>query len=828
MTQPELVLDLSVDGLSLWHPADATDWTLLGFASLEDSDLSEKIAAMRQAGVAAAGPDFATMLLLPDDHIWVQRLHLKGLTANALDASARQALAAATSLPTTGFSLAFGDVGPDGATSVAATTTEVLEEARKFARDNGFNPKSVASRSFFAGFSTRAVFGDAPRPLAFLPRMPRIPPGSGAQPDLARPPDRRPFIAEFTWPKLPKLPKLPSIRREWLFGGLAGLLILTATLYWAIDPYEQFLAAPDALDNPAEFALPDDPGLPPSAPAALAVQMSGQLAPDFAGAALPAPVILSGLSGAAGAGGTQVAVSFDAEGVYFAQVPTPPKPPAGLGAVLAWTAPAAMFLEAPGQEPAIGVAALQKLPVLEAASAPPQDSGFRDNVLLTAVPTRSAGGLAAIGSDPGLALPSADAAEFAYRDPATVLDGGTTLQLLAAIEDGNADGLIDRRSPETLQLAALGGPVVPFGVSDRLIATPAPAAAAPGTRPLPRPDGFSVILPSEAAAALTPANTTAFIGPAWLGPGPTVDAYLVTEFVAGRPGHVRPQHRPGGVALVPVLAAIDRPVFGPDWPGQPFAAVPAGAVEFDAANPAHLRPLPRSAEMLARVAAAAAQESILALNLPATAALDVGLGWQEFNPDNPAHVRPQVRPASLQQLAERGDLAPTALALPTSIRSAARPSGIAAIMLARAEEIEAAQAAAAEAELRAQSVAAAAALALAGSEPPGETAAADLDPDLAALDDAEPETDVQVASLPTSASVAEAATTDGDLERGAFNLIGIYGTESKRRALIRLPSGRYERVTVGDVFSGWKVVAIGDDAIRLAKGGKDAILRMPR
>ena len=102
-----------------------------------------------------------------------------------------------------------------------------------------------------------------------------------------------------------------------------------------------------------------------------------------------------------------------------------------------------------------------------------------------------------------------------------------------------------------------------------------------------------------------------------------------------------------------------------------------------------------------------------------------------------------------------------------------------------------------------------------------------LDPDLAALDDAEPEADVQVASLPSSADVAAAATIEGVLNRGEISLIGIYGTESKRRALIRLASGRYQRVTVGDSVAGWQVAAISKDAIRLVKGGRDAILKMP-
>ncbi len=277
------------------------------------------------------------------------------------------------------------------------------------------------------------------------------------------------------------------------------------------------------------------------------------------------------------------------------------------------------------------------------------------------------------------------------------------------------------------------------------------------------------------------------------------------------------------------MPPTELPVFGPEWPRVVGEIPPAGVIEFDSANPTHFRPLARPDALVVKAADAAAQVSIIALNLPADAALDVGLGWQEYNPDNPAHVRPQWRPSSLQQLAEQGDLAPTTLAIKTSIRPSARPSSIDAIILARGAELASAQAAAAQAEARAQSVAEAAAIALAESAPVAESAAlaSDADADLAALDDAEPESSLEVASLPTSANVAETATIENGLDRGQISLIGIYGSEGKRRALVRLPSGRYERVTVGDSFSGWKVAAIGADAIRVVKGGKEAILRMP-
>jgi Tfp pilus assembly protein PilP len=61
-----------------------------------------------------------------------------------------------------------------------------------------------------------------------------------------------------------------------------------------------------------------------------------------------------------------------------------------------------------------------------------------------------------------------------------------------------------------------------------------------------------------------------------------------------------------------------------------------------------------------------------------------------------------------------------------------------------------------------------------------------------------------------------------------MNLIGVYGKPSNRRALIRLPSGRYKKVKVGDRLDGGRIVAIGDSELRYQKSGRSVTLKMPR
>ena len=60
-----------------------------------------------------------------------------------------------------------------------------------------------------------------------------------------------------------------------------------------------------------------------------------------------------------------------------------------------------------------------------------------------------------------------------------------------------------------------------------------------------------------------------------------------------------------------------------------------------------------------------------------------------------------------------------------------------------------------------------------------------------------------------------------------FDLIVALSPASQRRALVRLPSGRYVKVQVGDRMDGGRVSAIERDTLRYTKGGGTAILRMP-
>ncbi|MEM0934842.1 MAG: hypothetical protein AAGJ91_02930 [Pseudomonadota bacterium] len=80
---------------------------------------------------------------------------------------------------------------------------------------------------------------------------------------------------------------------------------------------------------------------------------------------------------------------------------------------------------------------------------------------------------------------------------------------------------------------------------------------------------------------------------------------------------------------------------------------------------------------------------------------------------------------------------------------------------------------------------------------------------------------------PSSALVARQATQNNALRLNRVTLIGVYGSASQRRALVRLPTGRYVKVQVGDRVDGGRVSAISRDALQYTKSGRAITLEMP-
>ena len=90
----------------------------------------------------------------------------------------------------------------------------------------------------------------------------------------------------------------------------------------------------------------------------------------------------------------------------------------------------------------------------------------------------------------------------------------------------------------------------------------------------------------------------------------------------------------------------------------------------------------------------------------------------------------------------------------------------------------------------------------------------------------EPEPTEAVPNMPTTVTVAKQATVKNAIDLGKMNLIGVYGSSSNRRALIRMPTGRLVKVKVGDRLDGGQVAAIGDNELTYVKGGRSYTLKI--
>ena len=80
----------------------------------------------------------------------------------------------------------------------------------------------------------------------------------------------------------------------------------------------------------------------------------------------------------------------------------------------------------------------------------------------------------------------------------------------------------------------------------------------------------------------------------------------------------------------------------------------------------------------------------------------------------------------------------------------------------------------------------------------------------------------------SSSFVAAEATLKDAINLRKINVIGIYGSGSNRRAMVRMTTGRRLMVEVGDSLDGGRVVAISDSELRYVKGGRNVVLKIPK
>ncbi|ETX16429.1 hypothetical protein OCH239_00915 [Roseivivax halodurans JCM 10272] len=79
----------------------------------------------------------------------------------------------------------------------------------------------------------------------------------------------------------------------------------------------------------------------------------------------------------------------------------------------------------------------------------------------------------------------------------------------------------------------------------------------------------------------------------------------------------------------------------------------------------------------------------------------------------------------------------------------------------------------------------------------------------------------------SNGTVARQATTRARLNYRKTILLGVFGAEGQREALIRLPDGRVARVTRGTRIGRSQVVSIDEDRIAIATGRRAHWIEIP-
>lgn len=87
--------------------------------------------------------------------------------------------------------------------------------------------------------------------------------------------------------------------------------------------------------------------------------------------------------------------------------------------------------------------------------------------------------------------------------------------------------------------------------------------------------------------------------------------------------------------------------------------------------------------------------------------------------------------------------------------------------------------------------------------------------------------DTSIRPDPATGDAAGTATITAEFDPRAPLLLGTFGTERSRGAILRLPNGRISKVGVGDEVAGDRVVAIGDGSVMLAQGGRTTKVEIP-
>ena len=885
--KPSFALNLSHDGISLLH-REKGGWRSLGEVALDDPDLTEKLSFIRRTAADLAGGQLATKLVIPNSQILFRKIDALGATDARREAVIRQALEGATPYALDEVEFAWCDAGA-GYAHVAVVARETLQEAEAFAAEHRFNPVSFVAVPEDGCFAVEPFFGQTAHAATLLgpgeivePDVETITlieatPAAGTEPAAALPdigvdPEE---LAEIEAEQFENLFKGAESNEP----GEAEAAEVGAAAE-SVEIGEPVAVTAAAADDSTTEAAESDSG----EPSIVTADHSGE---DPA----PALAFSSRRSHADGSEASEPPYRLERIAPRMALTNEPTTGAPRLGAVsrdaeitpLAVTDPAIAEDDRPSPaEPS--TMTRDEAPGYVNGAAGLAQALTNGHVPDIAEPgdlqVFATGKVTKLVARPRLLVPAlvlallivlAAAAYvlglFATDQTVTSrvapeIDSVITLPALAASapRPRPVQASVAQTAPQTQLQPALAAPDPQAQLAPTFqgqAPQPAPVLAAPDATLALSPGTDQTLSPganTERTLPDPPLEVAALNAPeisadlrdlptpeerAEQAPAQPID---VTELEL-TPDLAAQRYRDTGIwqldPIAPIdpdsdriddlyVASIDPAVIAQDavalpglgsllsdqQPKTPSSPAPSGTA-FDLDERGLVRAVPEGAETPDRIIVYAGKPPLVPAPRPQTALPQI----TPAEPTNPlaklrprprpgnltetneksrlggrtlvqlAGLRPRPRPASPQDAAPGVDTTPTAQAVLSSRSPISRPTDFARI-------VEKARSAA---PVEDNTVLASAAVAAPRSP-----------------------------SIPTRADVAKQATVKNAIRLTDINLIGVYGSASQRRALIRLASGRYVKVQVGDKVDGGKVAAIGANELRYVKRGRNVTLKMPK
>jgi hypothetical protein len=169
--KPAFALVLSQDGIVLLRRSES-GWDAVGEADPEAPDLTERLAALREAARAASPEGFQTKIILPDSQILYAEIEAPGPDRSTRRAEIAKALDGRTPYAVQDLVWDWSGTGP--AVQVAVVARVTLDEAEAFAEEHGFNPVCFVASPEPGRFAGEPFFGTTGRAVAHLPAGERL------------------------------------------------------------------------------------------------------------------------------------------------------------------------------------------------------------------------------------------------------------------------------------------------------------------------------------------------------------------------------------------------------------------------------------------------------------------------------------------------------------------------------------------------------------------------------------------------------------------------------------------------------------------------------